>query len=199
MSGNPFLLPPGGAKRVPPAATPDVGPKSASPAAPAAAPDAAPAAGPEHYIAVPASVESATHRIHRPNEPEPAAPSDVAEETVVAPVASPATRSWVLELPDGTRCALAGALLLGRNPAGIADRPDAGLLAVVDPGKTVSKTHALLAPDAGGVRVRDLHSTNGVAIDAAGERRLLSAGGEAVAPPGSTILLGSFAVGVAAG
>jgi hypothetical protein len=187
VSDNPFLLPPDGAK----------------PARPPVVPDATPAARPEHYIAVPASVESATHRIARPSEPGPAtvdAPADeVAEETRVAPTTVPTSQAWVLELPDGTRFALAGPLLLGRNPASIPDRPDAELLAVTDPGKTVSKTHALLEPGSDGVRVHELHSTNGVAIDAAGQRVVLAPGGDAVASPGSTILLGSFAIGVEAG
>ena len=185
MSDNPFLLPPGGAKQPQPQ--------------PQTAPDAAPGPGPEHYIAIPASVESATHRIARPDVPQPTAEAEASEDTVVAPTAAPAARAWALVMPDGARHALSGPLLLGRNPAGIPDRPDAGLLAVVDPGKTVSKTHALLEPSADGVRLRDLHSTNGVAVDTAGARQLLTAGGEALAPAGSTILLGSFAIGVAAG
>ncbi|MES1169368.1 MAG: FHA domain-containing protein [Leifsonia sp.] len=196
MSGNPFLLPPGGAERARPAAVPD------------AAPTRARTSDPEHYIAVPASVESATHRIQRPEPPESRDPveAEAAEEMRVAPAPSPVIRAWVLVLPDGTRLALTGPLVLGRNPASIPDRPEAELLAVVDPGKTVSKTHALLEPDSEGVRVRDLHSTNGVSVDAVAEtvvgapaRRVLNAGGEAVAPVGSTILLGSFPIGVAAG
>ena len=187
MSDNPFLLPPGGGK------TPAAGPPPAGP--PTIARPAVP--DPTHYIAVPASVESATHRIVR-------APSDetVAEETRlvaptrvgdVAPSGSPALQ---LILPDGARLRLDGALLLGRDPAAIPERPDARLLAVVDLGKTVSKTHALLEPAPEGVRVRDLHSTNGVAIDTASGRQLLSAGGEAIAPSGATIMLGSFAIRV---
>jgi hypothetical protein len=176
MSDNPFLLPPGGAK---PPASPSVQ-------------DVAKASDPSHYIAVPASVESATHRIARP-EPEPA-PEPIVEDTRVA-----APRRWTLLLPDGARVSLDGPLLLGRDPAGIPDRPDAGLLPLADSGKTVSKTHALLEPEAEGVRVRDLHSTNGVAIDSPAGRELLPAGGEAIAPLGTTVMLGSFAIGVAAG
>jgi hypothetical protein len=167
MSDNPFLLPPAGAK---------------PPVEQRVAPDAAPAADPSHYIVVPASVESATHRIARPAQ---------------GPAQEPAPRRWALAMPDGTRVSLDGPLLLGRDPAGIPDRPEARLLPVSDPGKTVSKTHALLDPTPEGVRVRELHSTNGVAIDTEEGRRLLTAGGEAVAPSGATILLGSFAIGVA--
>ncbi len=204
MSDNPFLLPPGGAR-------PPEKPKT---------PDAAPPRDPSHYIAVPASVESATHRIARPApepepiaaepiaaepdgpvEPTPVPDEPVAEETRLAPPAGPpsGSRRWALVLPDGTRRSLDGALLLGRDPAGIPDRPDAGLLPVVDPGKTVSKTHALLEPAPGGVRVRELHSTNGVAVDTAAGRRIIAAGSEAVAPLGATIMLGSFPLVVAAG
>jgi hypothetical protein len=182
MSENPFLLPPGAAR---PATEPLVAPTEPQPAQ-----DAAPATTPSHYIAVPAPVESATHRFARPAQESP--PEPVAEETQVA-----APRQWSLMLPDGTRVSLAGPLLLGRDPAGIPDRPDARLLPVADPGKTVSKTHALLEPGPEGVRVRELHSTNGVAIDTAGGRQLLAPGGDGVAPQGATIMLGSFAVRIA--
>lgn len=177
MSDNPFLLPPGGAKPAP--------------------------ADPSHYIAVPASVESATHRIAReppatggatgPGAQNGADASAPAEDTRVAP-----PRRWALVLPDGVRVSLDGPLLLGRDPAGIPDRPDAGLLPLTDSGKTVSKTHALLEPSAEGVRVRELHSTNGIAIDTAAGRQLLTPGGDDIAPPAATIMLGSFAIRVVA-
>lgn len=217
MSDNPFLLPPGGAK--------PADPKPSDP--PIVTPDPASPAHPTHYIAVPASVESATHRIARPKpepetEPGPApaqpapgtepapAPTDtvaeetrlvataehLAEETRLAPAL--AQRTWVLTLPDGARLPLTGPLLLGRDPAAIPSHPAAQLLALTDPGKTVSKTHALLEPAAVGVRVRELHSTNGVAVDGPGGRQVAAAGGELIAPAGSNILLGSFPIGVVA-
>ncbi len=207
MSGNPFLLPPGGSD---PADEPVTG-AAAQPTAPVTArPDPAPSTDQSGYIAVPASVESATHRIARP-EPPPAGPQPVAPAAVSVPAAVrdleplaeetqvAAPRRWMLLLPDGVRVSLEEPLLLGRDPAGIPDRPDAGLLPVVDRGKTVSKTHALLEPDPAGVRVRELHSTNGVAIDTPAGRRLLSPGGDSVAPLGATIMLGSFAIVVATG
>jgi hypothetical protein len=181
MSDNPFLLPPGGA----------------TPSLPPTVPDVAKAHDPERYIAVPASVESATHRIERPAPDSEPIVEPVVEETRVAPAAAP--RKWALAMPDGTRVSLDGPLLLGRDPASIPDRSDAQLLALSDRAKTVSKTHALLEPTPQGVRVRELHSTNGVAIDTTAGRELLPAGGEGVAPRGATIMLGSFAIGVAAG
>ena len=187
MSDNPFLLPPGGTKPAPPERAPESD-------AQGGAGTPAPVAEPSHYIAVPASVESATHRIARPTAEPTSASAPAAEDTRVA-----APRRWSLVLPDGTRVGLESPVLLGRDPAGIPDQPDAGLLPVVDPGKTVSKTHARLEPGAEGVGVRDLHSTNGVAIDTAAGRQLVTAGGSAVAPSGATIMLGSFAVRVVAG
>jgi hypothetical protein len=191
---NPFLLPPGGARPEsrPEGATESVVQRDASAGAPAAA-------DPSHYIAVPASVESATHRIARPAQ-EPAAgpiieaadPETAVEDTRVAP-----PRRWALVLPDGTRVSLDAPTLIGRDPAGIPDRPGASLLPVADSGKTVSKTHALLEPAAEGVRVRDLHSTTGVAIETAAGRQVVSPGGEGVAPSGATVMLGSFAIRIA--
>jgi hypothetical protein len=196
MSENPFLLPPGGAK---PADTPVT-----TPAPPRAIPDDGPEPDHDHYIAVPASVESATHRLARPAQ-EPVAPKPVAEEAAAPEPLSEDTmvaapRRWALLLPDGVRVPLDGALLLGRDPAAIPERPDARLLAVTDPGKTVSKTHALLEPDpaGAGVRVTDLFSTNGVAVDTAQGRTLVAPGGLANAGPASSILLGSFVIEVAA-
>lgn len=197
MSDNPFLLPPGGAK--PSASPPAASPPAASPTSPTA-----PSGDPSHYIAVPASVESATHRIARPaqgpsappatesaTEPgtEPAIAETPVEDTRVA-----APPRWAFVLPDGARVALDAPVLLGRDPAGIPQRPGATLLPVADDGKTVSKTHALLEPSPEGVRVHDLHSTNGVAIDTAAGRQLVTPGGEAVAPSGATVMLGSFAI-----
>lgn len=202
---NPFLLPPDGA---PPTAAPP-------PVSPPRVPDAAPrgpVTQPSHYIAVPASVESGTHRITRtpPDEARPIADQPTADEAVAEEtrVAAPAAEAGAvpprqsrpqLILPDGTRLRLDGPLLLGRDPAGILERPDAQLLAITDPSKTVSKTHALLEPDrGGGVRVLDLFSTNGVAVDTAQGRTLVTPGGSGHAAEGSSILLGSFVIEVAA-
>ena len=194
MTENPFLLPPGS---VPP-------PREQPTIVPVVAP---PARDPDSYIALPPSVESATHRIARPETaPTPVAapaapqaePEPVAEETRLAAMTpSPMPTVWSLVLPDGSLLEVDGPILLGRDPAPLADRPDARPVPLVDPGKTVSKTHLLLEPaepGGRGIRVRELHSTNGVAITAGGVRTVLPAGGEGVAPVGATIELGSFTV-----
>ena len=204
MAENPFLLPPGSTPASPPPTVPAV-------------PVPVPVRDPERYIALPASVESATHRLAHSATGEVAAVSvpalrvdTVAEETQLAasvnlenpvnPVNPVNPRHLILILPDGSRVPVAGPLLLGRDPAALGDRPRALLVPLSDTGKTVSKTHALIEPDdpAGTgeftLRVRDLYSTNGVAITTGGERRVLTAGGEDVARPGSLIELGSMSI-----
>ena len=210
VAENPFLLPPG--------STPSPEPKIVPSATPTPR-------DPDRYIALPPSIESATHRITRPEtsptvvpaepqqqpEPEPESPPEpVAEETrlavvsvaeaetAAAPVSAAGPTDFALVLPDGSRLAVDGPLVLGRDPAPPGARPDARAVPLDDPGKTVSKTHALVEPGASGIRVVELHSTNGVAISSSGIRTVLAAGGEAIAPPGSVIELGSFTVLVAA-
>ncbi|MBK4346251.1 FHA domain-containing protein [Lacisediminihabitans sp. G11-30] len=86
----------------------------------------------------------------------------VDEETRIT---APATPGWRIILPRGGQVVpLAGALYIGRNPVRTADRPDAELVAVDDPAKSLSKTHALLEVDDDVLYVHDLDSTNGVYI-----------------------------------
>lgn len=197
MADNPFLLPPESASS--PRSEPTAGPTSPSP-------PTAPAPTPDGYIAVPASVESVTHRIARPQtasvaveQPNPD-DTDVEETRLAAPPkpdVQPAARPLSLVLPDGSRVAVDGPILLGRDPAPLAERPAAQLLALLDSAKTVSKTHALVEPSGlpeGGLCIRDLYSTNGVAINAGEARTVLPSGGEGLAPQGAVVELGSFTV-----
>lgn len=54
--------------------------------------------------------------------------------------------------------------LVGRNPAASASDMSPQLIAVVDPSKTMSKTHALLQRVDGVWTITDLNSTNGVVL-----------------------------------
>jgi len=192
---NPFLLPPGSTPSGPL-------PHAAPPPEPAPRPDAAAPRDPDHYIAIPASVESATHRLGRPERSTTEPAEAVAEETLLAnPSATPADAIWAVLLPDGTRIELIGPTLLGRDPAASPEHPGARLLPLADPGKTMSKTHALLepAPAFGAILVHDLYSTNGVAVDAGGVRTIVLPGSSAPARVGSSVFLGSFLIQVAVG
>lgn len=65
-------------------------------------------------------------------------------------------------MPDGANVVVDGTILIGRDPTAHSDWPGAQLLPVNDPNNSLSKTHAVIASDAGGLWVADLNSTNGV-------------------------------------
>lgn len=122
----------------------------------------------------------------------PAAPPIVAPAATI--VAAPLWRLRIPGIADAVE--IADAVVLGRNPA-----PPVGLTAVAvaihDPAKTVSKTHALLQVAGDQLLVRDLDSTNGVWIrtDSAASRRV-GPGEPAVVPSGAHLELGEFVVRV---
>ncbi len=93
-------------------------------------------------------------------------------------------------LPDGSRCPVGSALVLGRDPVAPPSHPGARPVAVLDPAKSVSKTHALLVATAEGVEVRDLHSTNGVSVTRGGVRDELAPGAGASVTAGDRVGLG---------
>jgi hypothetical protein len=107
-----------------------------------------------------------------------------------------ATTDWLLMLADGQRVGVEGAVVLGRNPDAVAGYPDATLIKLEDPGKTVSKTHAVMIPHGEHLYVIDLESTNGVAVVAGGVRRQVASTEFLLAPDGSVVELGSYLMGV---
>lgn len=177
MADDRFFIPP------PPPGTPKV----EVPATPS--PDA-----PRPIVPIGTPIESGTHRVpvrppSPPSPPPAAAPAAAPPEPAPAarppapvsapdpaPVSAPITaestvvRSLALVLPDGTRCPVGAAVVLGRDPVAPAAHPGARAVAVVDPAKSVSKTHALVVATPQGVEVHDLHSTNGVSVTRGGER-----------------------------
>ncbi|GAA2966536.1 FHA domain-containing protein [Microbacterium schleiferi] len=88
-----------------------------------------------------------------------------AEATVLTPRSRAARApSWTLTLPDGTTFAVTGTTVIGRRPTPPAPRTDATPLALPDPQKMLSKTHALIEVEADAIWVTDLDSTNGTDI-----------------------------------
>ncbi|PWB97110.1 hypothetical protein DF220_04110 [Salinibacterium hongtaonis] len=88
----------------------------------------------------------------------------VDEETSFAEVTR-AAPEWRIGLPGGGQVLLERTALIGRAPAVNSLWPDAQLVAVIDPVKSVSKTHAALEVAAdGSLWVHDLNSTNGVSV-----------------------------------
>ncbi|MDR6507390.1 RDD family protein [Arthrobacter oryzae] len=177
---------PAAAAPVPPAPTP------AGPSAPAAS--AATGAQPE-----PAP-------IHSPTAPAPTAPTaqppsvqswdfhpdDDHDRTQMRGQAAPAPVAVLrIRLDDGRDFQLDRTVLIGRNPSGLPGEETAQLLAVADPGRSISKTHLHLLEDNGGVWVTDRNSTNGSAVTTPdGIRTALQAGEPAYVRPGSTVHFG---------
>ncbi len=157
------------------------------PSPPAPPPAAAPAAAPP--AAAPAERVPAEPV---PAEPPPAPASAPDPAPVSAPVTAESTvvRSLALVLPDGSRCPVGTAIVLGRDPVAPPSHPGARAVAIVDPAKSVSKTHALLVATAEGVEVRDLHSTNGVSVTRGGVRDELAPGAGASVTAGDRVRLG---------
>lgn len=121
--------------------------------------------------------------------PPPAPVAPVSEATAHGP--------WVLTLADGQRFQVGGSLVLGRDPSAVAVRPHAALVPVVDPAKSVSKTHAVIDLEGAELSITDLHSTNGVLVTSEqGLARDLAPGERVVLQPGDRVELGSFLVAV---
>ncbi|WP_161490330.1 FHA domain-containing protein [Agromyces aureus] len=106
-----------------------------------------------------------------------------------------ATASFTLESAAGETIEIAGRVVVGRNPAVDVAHPDARPIALADPTRTVSKTHALVEVREGRVVITDLHSTNGVAVQAGGgELTVLDPGAPAELEVGTVLRLGDLAL-----
>ena len=144
---------------------------------------------------------SATRRIGSPQPPAPAFFPSVLGASVPTsptPIETSPTGDWQLVLPDGSRHAVPPTgIVLGRNPVAPRARPEVVPLALDDPSKTVSKSHAVVVPVDTGLTVVDLRSTNGTAVVQQGKSRIVS--GETVVDEELTLVLGSFALTIARG
>ena len=105
-----------------------------------------------------------------------------------------------IQLDDGRDFRLDRNVLIGRNPAANAGESQAQLLAVPDPGRTISKTHLHVLTDGAGLWVTDRNSTNGSAVTTPdGVRTALQPGVPSFVSPGTTVHFGdrTFTVGQA--
>lgn len=71
-----------------------------------------------------------------------------------------AAGTWRL-VSDTATVEIDGAVVIGRQPS-VELVPEASAVAIDDPQRTMSKTHAVLRASDGGLTVEDLSSTNGV-------------------------------------
>jgi len=194
----------------PPAQAPAQQPAPVQPYAPQpyAAPQssAQPSFAPQPYAPPSSAPFQAPHaQAAAPAVPAPAAqshPDDDLDRTQMRGGATYAAPVAVLriKLDDGRDFQLDRNVLLGRNPLGQAGEQQAQLLAVNDPGRSISKTHLHLLTDGAGIWVTDRNSTNGSAVTTPdGRRTPLQAGVPAFVSPGSTVHFGdrSFHLGQA--
>ena len=91
---------------------------------------------------------------------------------------------------DGGEIALAGVVVLGRDPVASSEHPEASLLVLRGTSLSISKTHALLIPVVDGLWVTDLHSTNGTTIIHGGASRRAVPGIPEPVFPGDRVLFG---------
>lgn len=105
-----------------------------------------------------------------------------------------------IKLDDGRDFQLDRNVLVGRNPVGQTGEQQSQVLAIADPGRSISKTHLHLLTDGAGIWVTDRNSTNGSAVTTPdGQRTPLQPGVPAFVSPGSTVHFGdrSFHLGQA--
>lgn len=120
-------------------------------------------------------------------------PDDDVERTQVRPgTGGPAPVAVLrIRLDDGRDFQLDRSVLVGRNPVGQAGEQRAQLLAVDDPGRSISKTHLHLLTDGAGIWVTDRNSTNGSAVTTPdGVRTSLAPGVPTFVTPGSSVHFG---------
>ncbi|MRG58737.1 FHA domain-containing protein [Agromyces sp. CFH 90414] len=190
MNGSDFIEPPpglipGGTPEAPPAATVRQAPKRVERALPSFTPPAF--AAPPKPAAVPTS----------PPAVPPKPPAVPPAQAVTSPTPTAAS-SWRLLDAAGAVVHVEGRTVLGRAPHAEAVPGAARAVAVDDPARTVSKTHALVEPASAVLLVTDLGSTNGVRIEYAdGRTRELRPGTPTEVAANDTLLLGEFRLLVA--
>ena len=98
---------------------------------------------------------------------------------------------YVLTLDDGRTIDVPDFALIGRDPEPTEDDPEAGLVSMVDPEMSVSKTHASFGVDDEGLWFLDRFSTNGTSMQAPGGERIgLEPGIATPVEPGSDVWIG---------
>ena len=151
-------------------------------------PWSAPAAGHVSQPAVP--MEQAHQAVSQPSAV--GHPDDDHERTQLRGAQPPAPLAVLrIRLDDGRDFELDRSVLIGRNPAAHSGEQVAQMLAIQDPGRSISKTHLHLLSDRDGIWVTDRNSTNGSAVTTPdGIRTPLQAGQPAYVRPGSTVHFG---------
>ncbi|WP_248243262.1 FHA domain-containing protein [Microbacterium kunmingense] len=147
-------------------------------------PEVAPPAEPK-TVAPPATVPVTQTRLGELEELHNIEHTRISHRTA----ASPTPHAAVLHLRFSTQRSVDTGphVVIGRNPEPVDGREP---LAVVTPGRMLSRTHVTIdVDDAGRIIVTDLHSVNGIELQSVSPQRL-TPGEPTVIPDGATILLG---------
>lgn len=148
-----------------------------------------------------ANTGSSTRKIRRDQPASPvffrtttARPSPASDRAVAAEGTAVV---WKLHLPDGSWHEVPeGGVVLGRDPIPPETHRDAEGLALDDPERSVSKSHALLAVDGGTLLVTDLASTNGVSLEVGDSTARIAPRVAIPVPDGAVLALGSLTLRV---
>ena len=142
---------------------------------------AAPAEAPASRTSVPTPVPAASAQTATPSLPS-------------ASSAAPALSVRLVPLLGGNPILIHEPTVVGRDPDNISAYPGAERVALDDPTRSVSKTHAAIFPLLDGVWVTDLHSTNGTRVEYRDGRNVEAVPDKALsALEGSTIYFGRIA------
>ena len=130
-----------------------------------------------------------------PLTPVPAASAQTATPSLPsASSAAPALSVRLVPLLGGNPIVIHEPTVVGRDPDNISAYPGAERVALDDPTRSVSKTHAAIFPLLDGVWVTDLHSTNGTRVEYRDGRSVEAVPDKALsALEGSTIYFGRIA------
>ena len=130
-----------------------------------------------------------------PATPVPAASPQAATPPLPsASSAAPALSVRLVPLLGGNPILIHEPTVVGRDPDNISAYPGAERIALDDPTRSVSKTHAAIFPLLDGVWVTDLHSTNGTRVEYRDGRTVEAVPDKALsALEGSTIFFGRVA------
>ena len=144
----------------------------------------------------PAPVSSPAAGVSRsPLTPVPDASAQTATPSLPsASSAAPALSVRLVPLLGGNPILIHEPTVVGRDPDNISAYPGAERVALDDPTRSVSKTHAAIFPLLDGVWVTDLHSTNGTRVEYRDGRTVEAVPDKALsALEGSTIFFGRVA------
>ncbi|PRA13449.1 hypothetical protein CQ010_02045 [Arthrobacter sp. MYb211] len=122
---------------------------------------------------------------------EPAAGQHADEESGHTQLRSEASPEVRLVLDDGEAYVLGESALLGRNPAADDGEAVQELIVLIDPDRSVSKTHLLVQRGTSGVWVTDRNSSNGSLVQSAdGSTQQVAPGQPVQVKIGETVVIG---------